>query len=172
MRLQSGVQLEKQGFVPPNWQAPLSSRVLQHWTLDPCWVQHSLRLVNVAFSHLFCLDRKQNTKLFPGCLWLSGCLICWDFSSALLVNLNFITYSIFTSSYHELSTHHRLLSASSICTFEAFFQTLLGSKTNLGALPGGFFSKPSETPKGISALNIQHYTLPGSTYSKGFFFDF
>lgn len=43
---------------------PPSSRVLIHWTLDSCWDQQSMTLLNVSSSHLFCRGRCQEMAMF------------------------------------------------------------------------------------------------------------
>lgn len=52
------------GSCPHLGKHPLSSSVLKHWTLDSCWDQQSMTLLNVSSSHLFCRGRCQETAMF------------------------------------------------------------------------------------------------------------
>lgn len=106
----------------------------EHWTpagINRVW--HQWTWHSPIYFVQFCLYRKQHIKLFPGCffalklLYLVGFLRCY-FSDPQFHDLLDFYLSIYCGA---LPTHCRLLSVDSICTFETFFQTLLGSRTNL-----------------------------------------
>lgn len=138
-------------------KAPLGSRVLQHWTLDPCWEQQRLTLAAVDFSPSFLYSFVFTVNSTSRCFQA-----VFDFRAALFGGILPVTLSSSTSPSSEL----RIV----FVRLKLFFQTLLSRKTNLDSLQEEFLPNLLKLQR-VSLLQIlQQNTLHSSLIYKRKFF--